>query len=417
MRIGIDFRAMQLGHQFRGIGEVVRRSCRQLDERSGPDDQFVAFVDHGGPSVQPIIDEVFSPDRTVRTVELPMPTNPRLAKLAGALTPERTAIMQAEADVLVQFDFSLGVPVDVPSIVVVYDQVPLLLGDRYPRNYRPTYAAARRAGLGRREAFYKAGTRRVYERHLTAALQNASHLIAISEHTRSTTEQFAVEHGVTDVPTKLSVAHLGHTPPPAVHPGLNAMERTRIDALGLAEHPFVVFMGGSDERRRVDLLVAAFNEVRARGVDLKLVLAGYDFNTMEAVLSEAARTALLASSYKHDIHLLGFVSDAERTWLYHHAEAFTFPSEHEGFGLPVIESLAMGCPVVAFANTSIHEVSGPNCTLVDGTWEALADGIVATLERTDGEKHSQADAGRVWAETFTWDTIGAELRARLDALG
>src|SRR5690606_15936347 len=118
---------------------------------------------------QPVLDDVFGPSRSVRTVELPAPTNPRMAKLAGALSPERSAMIRAEADVLVQFDFSLGLPEDLPSVVVVYDQVPLLLGDRSPRNYRPTYAGARRAGLRRREAFYKAGARRVYEKHLVSA--------------------------------------------------------------------------------------------------------------------------------------------------------------------------------------------------------------------------------------------------------
>ncbi|MEO6989747.1 MAG: glycosyltransferase family 1 protein [Aquihabitans sp.] len=416
MRIGIDFRAMQMGHQFRGIGEVVRQSCRQLDQRSPASDAFVAFVDQGGPTVQPILDEVFGPDRSVRTVELPAPANPRVAKLAGALSPERSAIIGAEADVLVQFDFSLGVPEGLPSVVVVYDQVPLLLGDRYPRNYRPTYAGARRAGLGRREAFYKAGTRRVYEKHLVSALERASRVIAISEHTKATTEAFAAEHGVGSVTTKISVARLGHTPPADEHPSLNAMEQARVEALALHEHPFVVFMGGSDERRRVDLLVSAFNAVRAAGLDLKLVLAGYDFNTMDAVLSETARAALLSSSYKHDIHLLGFVSDAERTWLYDRAEAFVFPSEHEGFGLPVIESLAAGCPVVAFANTSIYEVSGPNCLLVDGTWEDLARGITEMVQRPDDEKLQAVEDGRRWAATFTWDTIGDVLRSNLEEI-
>lgn len=416
MRIGIDFRAMQIGHQFRGIGEVVRQSCRQLDRRSPDGDSFVAFVDQGGPTIQPILDEVFGPSRSVRTVELPAPTSPRIAKLAGALTPERSAVMRAEADVLVQFDFSLGIPEGLPSVVVVYDQVPLLLGDRYPRNYRPTYAGARRAGLGRREAFYKAGTRRVYERHLASALERASRLIAISDHTRSTTESFAADHDVVGVASRVTVARLGHTPPPDEHPPLNAMERTRIEALALDQHPFVVFMGGSDERRRVDLLVTAFNAVRAAGIDLKLVLAGYDFNTMDAVLSETARIALLSSSYKHDIHLLGFVSDAERAWLYDHAEAFVFPSEHEGFGLPVIESLAAGCPVVAFANTSIHEVSGPNCLLVDGTWEDLARGITEMVQRPDDLKRQDTEEGRQWAATFTWDTIGEVLRTDLEEI-
>jgi len=412
MRIGIDLRAMQLGHQFRGIGEVVRQCCKQLDRRSPAEDIIVALVDHGGPTVADVVEACFSPGRTVETVELPHPRNPRLAKLRDSLTPERAAIIAASCDVLVQFDFSLGVPVDVPTVLVVYDQVPVLLGDRYPHNYRPHYRSARNAGMSVPASVNKAMGRQVYERHLAQALERAAHVIAISEHTAETTRTFAEEHQVTGVPEKLSVAHLGHTPPGAT-PELNAMERTRLDALGLTSTPFVFFMGGSDERRRVDLLVAAFNELRAHGHELKLVLAGYDFVTMEMVLAETTREALLASSYRHDIHLLGFASDAERHWLYDHAEAFVFPTEHEGFGLPVVESLAMGCTVVAFDNTSIREVSGPNCELVAGTWTALAAGIELVLARSDTDKAAAADAGRAWAATFTWDTIGESLHHHL----
>lgn len=417
MRIGIDLRAMQLGHQFRGIGEVVRQSCRQLDARSPATDEVVAFVDEGGPSVAHELEAAFGPERTVGIVELPHPAHPRLAKLQDSITPERAAAIARSCDVLVQFDFSLGIPPTVPTIVVVYDQVPVLLGDRYPHNYRPTYRGARIAGLPVHRAAEKALGRAVYERHLTHALERASRLVAISEHTAETTRAFAEQHGVRGVEAKLSVARLGHTPPTGEPPDLNAMERARFEALGLTTTPFVFFMGGSDERRRIDLLVAAFNDLRARGADLKLVLAGYDFVTMEMVLSEAARLALLASSYRHDIHLLGFASDAERHWLYDHAEAFAFPTEHEGFGLPVVESLAMGCTVVAFDNTSLREVAGPNCELVAGTWPALAAGIEHVLARADAEKAEAAAAGRAWAATFTWDTIGAELRARLDELG
>jgi len=416
MRIGIDLRAMQLGHQFRGIGEVVRQCCRQLDQRSAADDVVVAFVDQGGPPVTDVVEACFGPDRTVRTVELPHPKNPRMAKLRHSLTPERAAIIAASCDALVQFDFSLGVPVDVPTVVVVYDQVPVLLGDRYPHNYRPHYRSARNAGMSVAKSVNKAMGRQVYERHLAEALDRAFHIVAISEHTADTTRVFAEEHQVAGIPEKLSVAHLGHTPPGAT-PELNAMERSRLDALGLVDAPFVFFMGGSDERRRVDLLVAAFNDLRAHGTELKLVLAGYDFVTMEMVLSEEAREALLSSSYRHDIHLLGFASDAERHWLYDHAEAFAFPTEHEGFGLPVVESLAMGCTVVAFDNTSIREVSGPNCELVSGTWPALAAGIERVLARTPAAKAAAAEAGRAWAATFTWDTIGESLHRHITATG
>lgn len=409
IRLGIDFRAMQIGHQFRGIGEVVRQSSRQLDERLPADAVIVALHDAAGPPVEELLADAFPSGRTTRIVALPTPSHPRVAKLRDAVTPEWSELFRREVDLLLQFDFMLGVPASVPTITVMYDQVPLLLGDRYPWNYRPTFRGARRAGLPLRTSVYKAGTRRIYERHLALALERSTQVIAISEHTKATTEAFAAAHGVTGVGARTQVAHLGYRPPEVAPRALNAMEEARIHGLGLADTPFVFFLGGSDERRRIDLLVAAFNDVRARGRRLKLVLAGYDFVTMERVLSDAARTALLASSYKDDIHLLGFASDAERAWLYGNAAGFTFPSEHEGFGLPVVESLAAGCAVVAFDNTSISEVAGPNCILVPGSWEGLADGIDQLLARTDEAAATAAEDGRAWAATFTWDQIGEAL--------
>ncbi len=432
MRIGLDFRSMQIGHQFRGIGEVVRQACRQLDQRSPATDEFVAFVDGDGSGIGELLAELFSPERSVGMVLLPPAATPvdRLALLPSVAkamagkavrtidAPHRdqAAVMVDGCDVLVQFDFSLGVPAGLASVVVIYDQVPYLLGDRHPLHYHPSYRAGRRWGLSAPAAVNKAWTREIYRRHLVLALNRADRLIAISGHTARTTAAFAAEQGLVGIEAKMRVAHLGHTPPAGAAPELNTMERHRLDALGLIDTPFVFFLGGSDDRRRIDLLVDAFNAVRAGGTDLKLVLAGYDFVTMEAVLSESARQALLASSYRDDIHLLGFATAAERFWLYHHAEAFVFPSEHEGFGLPVIESLAQGCTVVSFDNTSIPEVAGPNCELVDGTWSALAAGIEKVLARSPEQRAHDEAEGRRWAERYTWDTIGEALRDALDTL-
>lgn len=419
-RIGFDFRAMQIGHQFRGIGEVVRQGCGQLHARLDASVEFVVFVDPAGAAVD--VDELFPDavrDRRVTVVDYPEPARPRLAKLRSPVTPEREALLAASVDVLVQFDFMLGVPTSVPTVVLMYDQIPLLLGDRFPHNYRPTYRGARRGGMPVKTSVYKAGTRWVYERLLAAALDRAASIVAISEHTARTTDDFARTHDLVGVAAKTHVARLGFTTSHEDrHVGLadlDVMERNRIIGLGIDSTPFVFFMGGSDERRRIDHLVAAFNDVRGRGRELKLVLAGYDFVTVDHVLAASTREALQQSSYLDDIHLLGFISGELRAWLYANAEAYVFPSIHEGFGLPVVESLAVGCPVVTYDNTSIAEVAGPNCVLVPNRWEDLAHGIETILDRDPATKAVDADEGRAWAATFTWDTLGEVLDREVGA--
>lgn len=414
LRVGIDFRAMQIGHQFRGIGEVVRQGCRQLDQRLDPSAELVLLVDPVGMAIDiPGVFGTMASPRSIRVLDYPEPANPRLAKLRAPVTPEREELLRANIDVLVQFDFMLGVPESVPCVVMMYDQIPLLLGDQYPKNYRPTYQGARRGGMPVAKAIYKAGTRRIYQRLLTAALQRSAGIVAISKHTAATTESYAQSQNLTGIAQKIRVAPLGF----GTHSDgkrheladLDVMERNRLSGLGLDTTPFVFFMGGSDERRRIDHLIAAFNDLRGRGRNLALVLGGYDFVTVERVLSSTTRKAIEESSYRHDIHLLGFVSAELRAWLYGHAEAFVFPSVHEGFGLPVLESLAMGCPVVAYDNTSIPEVAGPNSFLVANRWESLADGIATALDRDQSQKATDAEQGQAWAATFTWENLGRAL--------
>lgn len=408
MRIGIDFRAMQIGHQFRGIGEVLRNACREIDRRAPAGDEIVAFVNPAAPPVDDVVARSFGPERATSVVGLPGPGS-RRSRLRDPLSADQAAVFAAGCDVLVQVDFQLGVPRQVPTLLVVHDQIPLQLGAWYPHMYLPTYQLARRRGMGRRSAGERAMRRWLYELKLRVALARAARVIVYSDHSRSTTLAFAAEHGVTGLEERMHVVHLGHQGVGTDVAPLTVMDEERFKAFDLTERPFLLYMGGADERRRIDLLVGAFNELRADGIDLKLVLTGDTLGSYETVGSEASRRALMGSSYSHDIHLLGYVNASERNWLYRHAEAFVFPSEYEGFGLPVIEALATGCSVVAFDTTSIPEVSGPNCTLVKPGRRTLAAGIAEVLRRSPEQRAADREAGQAFAGGFTWDALGLEL--------
>lgn len=409
VRVGLDFRALQIGHQFRGIGQVVREGCRHLAVALPPGTRLVPFADPAGPPVDGILAELGAADRAEAPVALAPPRLGRLQRLLGGLSPAQEQVVAEACDVFVQFDTGLGVPEDTPAAVVVYDQIPVLLGERYPAAYRPTYRVARQAGLGLRTSVQRALGREAYERGLADALRKADRVLAISEHTAATTSELARARGVEDVEAKVEVAHLGHDPEALRPSELNGMERARLAGEGLDRHPFLFFMGGVDERRRIDLLVTAFNHLRAEGRDLELAFAGYDFRDTETIFTESTRQAIEDSSYRDDIHLLGFVSPAVRSWLYRHAEAFVFPTEHEGFGLPVVEAAATGCTVVTFDTTSISELAGPNRYLCAGTWPALVEVVGRVLDRPDDQKRADAEAGARWAEGYTWDGFGAAL--------
>lgn len=415
MRVGLDFRAMQIGHQFRGIGQVVREACRALDRGLPADDSLVLFHDPDGAPVAHILGEVGIDERRHATVALPRARDERVRRFVGGMSPAQERTVQEACDVLVQPDFALGVPDATPTVLFVYDQIPILLGDRFPEAYRPTYRVARASGASVRWAARRALSRLTYERGLTAALAAADTVLAISEHTAGTTRQHAAAHGLGDISDRVVVAPLGHDRDATVGPDLDVLEAARVAGLGLDERPFLLFMGGVDARRRIDLLVTAFNNLRAEGRDLRLVLAGYDFRSTDTIFTPAARDAILGSSYRHDIELLGYVSDAERSWLYDRAAAFVFPTEHEGFGLPVVEALAAGCTVVSFDTTSISELGrGPNCYLCEPSWRDLASTIVEVMERPADRRARDAEGGREFAASFTWERFGRTLVTRVE---
>ncbi len=414
-RIGFDLRAFQIGHQFRGIGAVAKAIITELDHRIGAEVDFVGFADPVTTEITALFDELVAPARDHPVVEVAGGTSSRIGKVRNVCDPVFEAAVTDSADVLVQFDHLLGVPAAVPSVVVVFDQIPLLLGDRYPISYKPTYAGARRAGINRLTAANKAAARWRHERQLAAALERAESIVVISEHTRETTLDFARARGIEGVADRIAVAHLGldtETPDAAATPDL--MERDLIEGYGLETTPFVFFMGGTDDRRRIQDLVAAYNRLRARGHDLKLVLAGYDFASVERVISPATRAEIVSSSYADDIHLLGYVGDAMRHWLYHHAAAYVFPSVAEGFGMPVLEANSLGCPVVAYANPAVAEVAGPNTVLVEPHWSELAGAIVEVLARDPAERSELAEKGREWAAGFDWQAMGAAMTTAVE---
>ena len=101
-----------------------------------------------------------------------------------------------------------------------------------------------------------------------------------------------------------------------------------------------------------------------------------------------------------DVRFLGFVPAADLTALYAAATVFAYPSEREGFGLPVAEAMAQGTPVVTSAGTATEEVAGGAAVLVD---PLDVDAIAAGLDDADDQAAALAEAGRARAADLTWD--------------
>jgi glycosyltransferase involved in cell wall biosynthesis len=158
--------------------------------------------------------------------------------------------------------------------------------------------------------------------------------------------------------------------------------------------PYVLTVATLEPRKNLESLVRAFRLVRREAPELLLVVAG------ARPPKGAPESTVLAGD---GVRLVGFVSDRELAALYRGARVFVYPSLFEGFGMPIVEALACGAPVVASAHPSLDEASGEVAIRADATDAgALADAIVRALD--DGAE--QGDEGLAHARRFTWLACG-----------
>lgn len=166
------------------------------------------------------------------------------------------------------------------------------------------------------------------------------------------------------------------------------------------DKPFILYSGSHDYRKRVDLLFKAFSEIhRQMQGNIQLVMTGIYLESFQEAISRLCPDPKV----RGDIRFLGHVPEDTLIRLYHSAELFLFPSIYEGFGLPIAEAMASGCPVVACDTSSIPEVTADAALLVQpGDYRALAEAALKIL-RDSELREVLAEKGRFWARRMTWD--------------
>ncbi len=247
--------------------------------------------------------------------------------------------------------------------------------------------------------------RRWLEVAVPRSVARAAHVLADSESTRRDLE---ARMGV--APGRITVVGAGVEPRfrPVADAAALAAVRARY---GLPER-FVLGVGTLEPRKNFDGLIRAFEAVAPDVPDLHLVIGGGGGWRFEPVRALAA-----ASPVGDRIHWAGFVDDADLPVLYAAARLFAFPSHYEGFGIPVVEAMACGTPVVAADNSSLPEVVGDAGLLVPATdAAALADAI----RRLDGDaalREACRARGLARAARFSWTAAAERLLGVYERVG
>jgi glycosyltransferase involved in cell wall biosynthesis len=332
MRVAIDARKL---HDY-GIGTYVRNLVGELAKLDGPHDYSLIcrqddanYVRSLGPRFQPIVERAGNYS-LLEQLSVPF------------------ALKSANIDLFHAPHYVMSPLTRCPTVVTIHDCIHL----RFPQ-----YLPNRRAHLYARVM-------------MTMAAKRAKKILTVSHASKEDIQRYL------KVPaSKIEVVYNALDERFAAAPPEDKVARVR-ERYQLRS-PFMLYAGNIKPHKNVDRLIEAFAILRRqRSDDLKLLIIGDE-------LSKYPNLRRLV--HRHQLHqhvrFLGFVSDALLGVLYRIATAFVFPSLYEGFGLPPLEAMASGTPVITSNVSSLPEVVGDAALLIDPMDSgALADAMRRVLE-------------------------------------
>lgn len=249
------------------------------------------------------------------------------------------------------------------------------------------------------ELFPKTQSRRSQVWHRRGAIRVAQRARIVLTASESAADDLARYAGI--VPDVIRVVPLGADQTLAREEDITKSRRS----VGLNDGPYLFWVGTLEPRKNLAILIQAFRQlVREDGIPHTLVLSGPSgWGENHSVMSRSAEEAR--------IMLTGPIDDLTLRGLYAGADLLAFPSLYEGFGLPTIEAMVQGTPVVCSDIPSLREVTGGVARLVDArSVQAWVDALRETL----GSPHQRSvmsRAGRAWASRYSWERTAAMTRA------
>lgn len=391
MRIVIDMQGAQTESRFRGIGRYTMSFAKAVVRNRGEHEILLALSGLFPDTIEPIraAFEDLLPQENIRVWYAPGsvreqdPDNASRREVAelvreaflASLRPDVIHVCSLFEGYVDDAVVSIGrFDTKTPVSVILYDLIPLLNPETYLRS-NPQF-----------ESYY---LRKV------SYLRLASKLLSISDFTRHE----GLAH--LDIPEEKAVTIYAATESYFQQQNLDEGEATDIkNKFGICR-PFILCTGGSDERKNLPRLIEAYAALpkRLRG-QYQLLLTGKMSESHAAQFKQIARGVGLGND---ELIFTDFVSDKDLLQLYNLCELYVFPSWHEGFGLPALEAMACGAPVIGANTSSLPEVIG----LADALFDpfdvvAISHKIIQALEDT-GFRSRLCEHGVRHSKTFSWD--------------
>ena len=364
----LDATPLHTAHRFRGVGSYVQHL---LDAYlAAPDDVDVEVLAVAGRDVAAPV------AARVRRPALPRYRMPNL-------WPEilyRRALAATRADVFHATDPNALIPhPGVPTVATLHDLIPLAFHDQYLRSWR-------KSDLRLAHAMYR------------RRLARADCVICVSEETR----RDCLDLLEVDMDRVVVIPEAGD--PDRFFP--EDPERVAaVRHLRVLDRPYFLYAGSVEPHKNVERLIDAFAAVRRRlDGEPMLVAVGRWTNRDQQRFADLVDRAGVTGW----VQRLGYVPSADLRALYSGAAAFVFPSLKEGFGLPVLEAMMCGAPVVAADILSLREICGGSAVFVD---PRDTGSIVEGMVRAYGDEGELAAAGTRRAAAFSWAQTA---RATLD---
>jgi len=287
------------------------------------------------------------------------------------------ALLRAHVDVFHAPHYVVSPLTRGPFVVTIHDCIHLRFPQYLPNRAAPLYAQA----------------------FMTMAARRARRVLTVSQASKDD-----ILHYLGVPASKVEVIHnaiderLAETPSEA--------DITRVRERFLLTSPFVLYAGNIKPHKNVERLIEAFSLLRQRGVDgVKLLIIGDEISKYPNLRRLVHRFQL----HQH-VRFLGFVPDATLAVLYRLASVFVFPSLYEGFGLPPLEAMAAGAPVITSNVSSLPEVVGDAAILID---PLDAGAIAQAMQRVLRDPALRADLirrGHARVTQFSWERSVARTR-------